>query len=183
MSDKPKAKEKGKYKGPKAGHDPLKFTQKQELFCQEWVKDRNATQAAIRAGYSKKTAGAIGNELLRNPKISERIDKARHQALMNATLTDQMIIDELKALGLWSVKDFVEEGNTIPDLTKLSRETLKPITGIKVTERFDLQGNLIRTVELKTVDKRAAIVDLGRHLGIFEKDNNQKAIKIKVTRQ
>ena len=52
-----------------------KMTAKQRLFCDEYLIDLNATQAAIRAGYSKKTAGVIGDENLKKPYIREYIDK------------------------------------------------------------------------------------------------------------
>ena len=53
----------------------VKLTAKQQRFCDEYLVDLNATQAAIRAGYSKKTASVIGIEKLRKPNISEYIEK------------------------------------------------------------------------------------------------------------
>ncbi len=53
-----------------------KLTDKQEMFCLEYLIDLNATQAAIRAGYSEKTAHSIGNENLIKPLIQDRIAKA-----------------------------------------------------------------------------------------------------------
>jgi len=52
-----------------------KLTEKQQLFCDEYLIDLNATQAAIRAGYSKRTARQIGTENLSKPAISEYIEK------------------------------------------------------------------------------------------------------------
>ena len=51
----------------------IKLTSKQEMFCLEYMKDLNATQAAIRASYSEKTAKDIGCENLAKPNIQERI--------------------------------------------------------------------------------------------------------------
>jgi len=50
-----------------------KLTKKQEAFCEEYLKDMNATQAAIRAGYSEKTAGAVGHENLKKPEIATHL--------------------------------------------------------------------------------------------------------------
>lgn len=50
-----------------------KLTDKQEAFCREYIIDLNATQAAIRAGYSEKTAGATGHENLKKPEIEQRL--------------------------------------------------------------------------------------------------------------
>lgn len=54
----------------------MALTAKQQRFVEEYLVDLNATQAAVRAGYSKKTAGAIGGENLEKPEIQEAIQKA-----------------------------------------------------------------------------------------------------------
>lgn len=167
--------------GPKRSRFIL--TAKEELFCHEYLVDLNATQAAIRAKYSLRTAGAIGHELLKKPKIADEIDRLRHQALMRADLTLDDLIRELKHLSLWTIRDFVSGENTIVDLSTLDRDTLKPVVGIKTTIRYDPDGQPVKSVELKMVDKRAGVIDLIRHKGGFEKDNLQKAQKIKVTRK
>ncbi|MAE86325.1 MAG: hypothetical protein CMB80_26560 [Flammeovirgaceae bacterium] len=56
-----------------------KLTAKQEMFCLEYLKDLNATQAAVRSGYSEKTARAIGTENLAKPAISEYIAKLQKE--------------------------------------------------------------------------------------------------------
>ena len=48
---------------------------RQRIFVKEYLKDRNATQAAIRAGYSKKTAGSIGDENLKKPEIKKAVEE------------------------------------------------------------------------------------------------------------
>ena len=57
------------------------MTDKMKMFCLEYLKDFNATQAAIRSGYSKKTAEIIGFENLRKPKIAETIDKLKKELI------------------------------------------------------------------------------------------------------
>lgn len=57
---------------------------KRARFVTEYLKDANATQAAIRAGYSKKTAGSQGHDLLKEPEISEAIGKRTEKAAMSA---------------------------------------------------------------------------------------------------
>lgn len=65
------------------------LTPKQERFIEEYIKDLNATQAAIRAGYSEKTAGVQGSVLLKNPKVSEevknRLDSIKSDSIADAT--------------------------------------------------------------------------------------------------
>lgn len=150
---------------------------KQIRFCEEYVIDFNATAAAIRAGYSKKTARVIGSENLTKPDIKKKVEELREDLRNKSALTADMVITELRHLGFWNIQDFIEKENVITDLTSLSRQKTIPISGIKIKESFTKVGDVITkevTTELKITDKRAALVDLGRHLGVFEKDNEQK---------
>lgn len=159
------------------------LTPKQIRFCQEYVIDLNATQAAIRAGYSKRSAASIGEENLRKPEILKFIDYLQEQLRKKAGITAEYVVQELRDLAEWNIQDFLDEGNRIKDLTKLSRNITKPVVGIKQTEKVDALGNPVITTELKLADKRASWVDLGRHTGAFKEDNDQRAMKIKVTRK
>lgn len=155
---------------------------RQERFCLEYIKDLNATEAAIRAGYSRKTAYSIGHENLNKPEIAARIKELQAELAERAKLKADDVIQELRALAFWSINDFISEKNEVKDISKLERSVNRPIMGIK-TKKTEFEGGSSFTVELKLADKRAALVDLGRHLGIFKEDNEQKTIKIKVTRK
>ena len=163
------------------------LTDKQEAFCRQYIIDLNASKAAVRAGYSERTAGAIGSENLTKPEIQARITELREEAMKRAELTADMIIEELRSLGFWNIQDFLNQDNSITDLVDLPRDTTRPIVGIKVKQSFIPQEDSepIRevTTELKLVDKRGALVDLGKHLGIFKADNEQKGETIVVTRK
>lgn len=71
------------------------MTPKQKLFCQEYLIDLNATQAAIRAGYSRKTANRMGAENLSKPVIAEAIKEAMAERSEKMGLTQVMIIEGL----------------------------------------------------------------------------------------
>lgn len=70
----------------------MALTAKQQLFVKEYLVDLNATQAAIRAGYSAKTAEAIGHENLRKPKIAEAIEAARNKRAERTEITADMVL-------------------------------------------------------------------------------------------
>lgn len=74
------------------------LTDKQEQFCLEYVVDFNATQAAIRAGYSENTASEIGYENLRKPQIAERLSALRSEAATATELTREFVIQGLMDL-------------------------------------------------------------------------------------
>ena len=71
------------------------MTNKQTIFVAEYIKDFNATQAAIRAGYSEKTAGAIGAENLTKPEIQEAISTAMSERAKRTELTQDYIVSNL----------------------------------------------------------------------------------------
>lgn len=165
----------------------IKLTAKQEKFCQEYLIDLNATQAAIRAGYSVDTAKSIGCENLTKPDIQLKISELRKELNdLNGNLAQQ-VIDELKKIGFSNIQDFVGAANEIKDISTLDREKAAVISGIKKSKTTfgDGDGNEgeKETVEFKMWDKLNALEKLGKHLGIFEADNKQKKAIITVTVQ
>lgn len=74
------------------------MTEKQKLFCLEYLKDCNATQAAIRAGYSRKTAGQIGEENLKKPEIRRYIDEQLNSIKSKAIADVEEIQEYLTAV-------------------------------------------------------------------------------------
>lgn len=75
------------------------MTDKQKRFCEEYLIDLNATKAALRAGYSEKTAGSIGCENLMKPEISEYIEKLRAEQSKRTGITADRVLAELSKLG------------------------------------------------------------------------------------
>jgi len=70
-----------------------KLTNKQEMFCKEYIIDLNATQAAIRAGYSEKTAGVQGFENLKKPYIQEYIQGLMHKRAKKAEISSETVLN------------------------------------------------------------------------------------------
>lgn len=153
------------------------LTDKQERFCREYVVDLNGKQAAIRTGYSEDTAENQASRLLSNVKVSEFIKKLQLEISDELGIKAVDVVRELWALGKYSVKDFVKEDNNIKQLSEMERQTLIPVVGIKVTERTtsgDWGSETVVTTDLKLSDKISALEKVGKHLGVFEKDNIQK---------
>lgn len=156
---------------------------KQKLFCEQYLIDLNATQAAVRAGYSENTAGAIGHENLKKPEIAAYISELQVQLAQNAKVTPEMVISELKKIGFSNIQDFIEEGNTIKDLSSIPREIAASVKSIKKVQTDWGSGDDAGTktsVSFEVYDKLSALEKIGRHLGIFEADNKQKAATITV---
>lgn len=75
----------------------MALTPKQDRFIQEYLKDLNATQAAIRAGYSEKTASEVGYENLRKPQIAAEIAKRQDAIGHENEITVEWILGEMKS--------------------------------------------------------------------------------------
>lgn len=85
-----------------------KLTPKQKAFVSEYLIDLNATQAAVRAGYSKKTAGAIGGENLEKPEIQEAIQKATYKRSERTEITQDKVIAEIAKYAFKDASDAPE---------------------------------------------------------------------------
>ena len=77
-----------------------KLTEKQKRFCEEYLIDFNATQAALRAGYSQKTAYSIGDENLRKPEIQSEIQTLIRKRSERTGINADIVIKELVKIAL-----------------------------------------------------------------------------------
>jgi phage terminase small subunit len=152
----------------------MKLTPKQERFVAEYLIDLNATQAAIRSGYSVKTASSQGERLLRNVEVAKAITVAQKAREQRTEITQDRVLKELAKLGFANMQDYMsitKEGEPFADLSKLSRDQAAAITEFTVEDFTEGRGDDardVRRVKFKLADKRAALVDIGKHLGMFK---------------
>ena len=89
-----------------------KLNAKQEMFCREYIKDLNATQAAIRAGYSENAACAIGTENLRKPNIADFIQKVMKEREESLRIDAEWVLREASKSYLFNAKTIIDkDGN------------------------------------------------------------------------
>ena len=109
-----------------------KLTAKQQRFCDEYLIDLNATQAAIRAGYSEKTAAVIATENLRKPNIKEYIEKRMEEKEKSLIADQDEVMKYLSAVMRRQLKDSVvvtlqsktEKWVVDEDTGKLKKQTI-----------------------------------------------------------
>lgn len=146
---------------------------RQQKFVAEYLIDLNATQAAIRAGYSKKTAYSIGQENLKKPEIAAELAKRQAKLAAKLEVTAEWVVAELANLARANMQDYMRvgpDGDPVLDYSNLTREQAAALTEVTVDDYKDGRGadaREVRRVKFKLADKRAALVDLGRHLGLF----------------
>jgi len=119
----------------------MTLTAKQELFVSEYMKDLNATQAAIRAGYSQHTARAIGAENLTKPAIAEAIVKAKAE-IMNR---NEITVDSLAEMHIDAYK--LAKELEIPSTMTTAATNLGKLTGLHVDKAAVKHEGLKVTLE------------------------------------
>ncbi|CCY00656.1 terminase small subunit [Enterocloster bolteae CAG:59] len=139
------------------------MTKKQKRFCEEYLIDLNATQAAIRAGYSPDTAKAIGCENLTKPDIRAHIDRAMAERSRRTGVNADRVIQELAKIAFVNATDVIDPKTATVKENALPEDTAA-IQSVKV-KTFGEDG-LER--EIKMADKLRALEMLGRHLGMFK---------------
>lgn len=151
------------------------LTPKQERFVAEYLVDLNATQAAIRAGYSPKTAQEQSSRLLSNVIIQKAVQDRRQQHQANTGLTVERVLTEAMRLAFFDIRKLTDaQGNPLP-ISELDDDTAAAIQGLELaTERSrDEDGEATVVRKYKVADKNAALERLFKHLGLFQKDNDQ----------
>lgn len=143
----------------------MALTKKQKLFVEEYLIDLNATQAAIRAGYSTSTAKEIGCENLTKPNIKGAIDKALAERSKRTGVNADRIILELAKIAFINPTDVInmDEATVRGDA---NRDDTAAISSVKVKTIPTEDGNITER-EVKTYDKIKALELLGKHTGMF----------------
>ncbi|MEE3929657.1 terminase small subunit [Pseudomonas viridiflava] len=158
----------------------MALTVKQQRFVDEYLIDLNATQAAIRAGYSQKTARQIGNRMLTNVDIQAATSKRMGERSNRVEITQDMVLKELAKIGFSDIRKVVRWGETqvrMVDGEDDGPEDMVPYHGLALidsTEIDEATAGAIAEVsqgkeglKVKLHDKKGALVDIGRHLGMF----------------
>lgn len=148
------------------------------LFVQHYLIERNATKAAIEAGYSAKTAAQAGNRLLRNVQVQALIAQSEQKVAEKLDVTHEKIVAELARIGFADIRNVVQWGDGV--LVK-DPDTGKPIrvdNVVSLVSSASLDDEIAACIseisqtaqglKVKMHDKRAALVDLGKHLGMFK---------------
>lgn len=161
------------------------LSEKQKRFCSEYLIDLNGTQAAIRAGYSPKTAAEQASRLLSKVNVTNYLQTKKNKIETKLEINLERCLKELGRIAFTDLRKFYDEkGNLIP-IHELDEDTAAAIAGMDIEELFENvfgQRNQIGVVKkIKRWDKNKALEMLMKHLGGFEKDNKQQNKDIKVT--
>lgn len=153
----------------------MALTAKMKIFCEEYIVDLNATQAAIRAGYSEKTAYSVGHENLNKPEIAEYIQKLMQERSKRTEITADRVLQEYAKIGFADIKEYVSfrtaktvigygDGEAVIDYaTIIDLKDSEEVDGSVISEVSLKDG----TLKFKLHDKKGALDSIARHLGMF----------------
>ena len=156
-----------------------KLTDKQEMFCLEYIKDLNATQAAIRAGYSEKTSGATGHENLKKPEIQSRLSELKNERSDVVKLDAQYVLRRLKEIDELDVLDVINDDmSSFKKLSEWPKSWRTSISGIDMKRMVQMDGDTpIDTIveKIKWPDKVKNLEMIGRHVEVraWEKEHDK----------
>jgi phage terminase small subunit len=180
------AREKGARKGPANG--ALAQAQMRERFVIEYLVDRNATQAAIRAGYSPRSAHAQAHRLLKRDDI--RAALAAHQQRVLQPVLDRyaaeapQILHELALLGMSNMADYGavdDDGQFLIDFSESTRDHFAAIQSVKTKRTVRYRGEDREedvTTELRLAPKREALTELAKIRGML-KDGGDVVVPVR----
>ncbi|MFG1329629.1 terminase small subunit [Xanthobacter autotrophicus] len=145
------------------------MTPRQRRFVEEYIVDLNATQAAIRAGYSRRTAVKIGSENLIKPDIAREIQRAMDERAARTGVTAERVLREIAKLAFLDIRKAFNADGSMKPLDQLDDDTAAAIAGLEVSEELDEDGEVVRArlKKLKLSDKIGALTLLARHLGML----------------
>lgn len=163
---------------------PAGLTDKQATFVREYLIDMNATQAAIRAGFSEKTAYSQGQRLLKNVEVAAAIQSAMDKRAARTEITQDMVLNELAKIGFADMRKLLRWTGNRPQMDEDRAEETGAVeisvaNFVQLFDSDELDENIVGAIseisqtkegalKVKLHDKQAALVNIGKHLGMFK---------------
>ncbi len=147
----------------------MSLSRKQAQFVAEYLVDLNAGAAAIRAGYSPKSAETNGPRLLRNAQIAAAVRAGQARHLETADLTAVRVLEEYRRLAFADTRQFFDEHGNAKAIKDLSAEQGSQLAGFEVLIKNAKAGDGITDTihKFKLWDKTRALEALAKHFGLL----------------
>ena len=138
---------------------------KHDVFCREYIKDLNASQAAIRAGYSAKTANRTGSYLLSNHDIQARIEELKADRVEEVKIDANYVLKRLIEIDEMDVADILDDGGDFLPIRKWPKTWRTTLSGldIAIINSGDTEAIIKK---IKWPDKVKNLELLGKHIGV-----------------
>ncbi|HFT2061697.1 TPA: terminase small subunit [Pseudomonas aeruginosa] len=147
----------------------MALTKKQRLFVDEYLIDLNATQAAIRAGYSARRATEIGYQLLQRPEVAQAIQAAMAERSKRTEVEADYVVRRLREIDEMDVLDILEDDGSFRSIRDWPKAWRQFLSGIEIAELFEGRGDDRRIAgvlrKIRWPDKLRNLELLSRHVG------------------
>ncbi|EMO7863520.1 terminase small subunit [Citrobacter amalonaticus] len=154
----------------------MALTDKQEMFCREYLIDLNATQAAIRAGYSAKTANRTASENMSKPDIQSRIAELKVQRNDLVGINATYVLNRLVEIDQMDVLDILNSTGELKPVAEWPKVWRTTLSGLEVMEMAS-EGNAAALLKkIKWPDKVKNLELIGKHISVqaFKEQVEQK---------
>ena len=155
----------------------VRFTPMQRLFVEAYLIHKNATKAAIAAGFSERSANNQGTRLMANDAIRAEIEARLASTLDRYAVTSDRIIRELAKIAFGNIGDFIavqDGGSAIVDFGTATREQMASLKSVEIDERtIDGPAPGVRKVKISMSDKRQALMDLAKIARMLPADRHE----------
>ncbi|EOX9026790.1 terminase small subunit, partial [Pseudomonas aeruginosa] len=150
----------------------MALTAKQRRFVAEYLLDLNATQAAIRAGYSKNRASEIGYQLLQKPDITSAIQEAMKERAERTQVDADYVLRRMIEIDQMDLLDIMTDAMDLKPVSQWPRVWRQYLSGFDLAEMFEGRGDEREMIgflkKIKWPDKVKNLELLGRHFGMFK---------------
>lgn len=152
------------------------LNEKQKRFCDEYLKDYNATQAATRAGYSPKTAYSQGHDLLKKPEVQSYLAARAERITKKLEISQERTMQEIARIAFSDLRCLFNEDGSLKNIADLTEEEAAILGSVDVDELFEMQENASGrkekvqtgfTKKVKLWDKTKALEMLAKHFKIY----------------
>jgi len=147
---------------------------KQERFCNEYLIDLNKKQAAIRAGYSARSAQQVAHRMMLDDVVDARISELMKEREERTEITADRVLQQFCDIADYRIEDIMDfDGEEcifkpMSEWTKAARVAVSAVKQITETRRIGMEEIKTVKVEFKTDDRIRALDSMARHLGIYE---------------
>lgn len=144
----------------------MALTDKQDMFCREYLIDLNATQAAIRAGYSEKTAPTIACENLIKPNVQERIAQLKAERNEQVSIDAAYVLKRLVEIDQMDVLDILNDSGDLKPISDWPSVWRTTLSGLDIQAMSSEEGTAALMKKIKWPDKVKNLELLGKHVTV-----------------
>jgi len=150
------------------------MTEQVKRFCDKYFETLNGTQSAIYAGFSEKTARSQASQMLSTEEVETYLQNLRNLRAEETGITQRRVLEEIGRLAFSDIRKYYNGDNQLIPITDLDDDAAAALSSVKIDELYAGDVTIGHTKEIRLYNKLDGLEKLAKHLGIYEKDNDQR---------